>query len=65
MYAKLVNNLDELEFTDIEPYLSNYLAKVAKDGTSVLEALLHHSHVIKMVGPSYRIKDYCDLVDSE
>lgn len=43
MYAKLVNNLDELEFTDIEPYLSNYLAKVAKDGTSVLEALLHIS----------------------
>ena len=31
----------------------------------ILERLLHHSHVIKMVGPSYRTKDYYDLVDVE
>ena len=25
MYANLVNNLDELGFTEVEPYLSEYL----------------------------------------
>ena len=32
---------------------------------AILDRLLHHSHVIKMVGPSYRTKDYYDLVDVE
>ena len=32
---------------------------------SILDRLLHHSHVIKMVGPSYRTKDYYDLLDAE
>ena len=41
MYANLVNNLDELGFTDVEPYLSEYLTKVSKEGTSVQDALIH------------------------
>ncbi len=32
---------------------------------AILDRLLHHSHVVKMVGPSYRTKDYYDLLDSE
>ena len=32
---------------------------------AILDRLLHHSHVIKMVGPSYRTKDYYDLIDAE
>ena len=43
MYAQLVNNLDELGFTEVEPYLSDYLTKASKEGTSVLDALLHIS----------------------
>ncbi len=43
MYAQLVNNLDELGFTDVEPYLSEYLTKVSKEGISVLDAFLHVS----------------------
>ena len=39
MYANLVNNLDELGFTEVEPFLSDYLTKVAKDGISVQDAL--------------------------
>ena len=31
---------------------------------AILDRLLHHSHVLKMVGPSYRTKDYYDLLDS-
>lgn len=31
---------------------------------AILDGLLHHSHVVKMVGPSYRIKAYYDLLDS-
>ena len=31
---------------------------------AILDRLLHHSHVVKMVGPSYRTKDYYDLLDS-
>ena len=31
---------------------------------AILDRLLHHSHVIKVVGPSYRTKDYYDLLDS-
>ena len=41
MYAQLVNNLDELGFTDVEPYLSEYLTKVSKEAVSVQDALLH------------------------
>lgn len=41
MYAKLVNNLDALGFTDIAAYLPEYLNKTIKDGTSVQEALVH------------------------
>lgn len=32
---------------------------------AILDRLLHHSHVIKMVAPSYRTKDYYELLDSE
>ena len=31
MYTQLVNNLDELGFTDVEPYLSEYLTTATKD----------------------------------
>ena len=31
MYAQLVNNLDELGLTDVEPYLSEYLTKTSKE----------------------------------
>lgn len=41
MYAQLVNNLDELGFTDVEPYLSEYLTKVSKEAVSIQDALLH------------------------
>ena len=43
MYAQLVNNLDELGFTDVEPYLSEYLTNASKEGISILDALLHIS----------------------
>lgn len=29
---------------------------------AILDRLLHHSHVIKIVGTSYRIKDIMDLI---
>ncbi len=44
MYAKLVNNLDILGFTDVEPYLSKYLSKAAKDGVTIQDALLEISN---------------------
>jgi len=31
---------------------------------AILDRLLHHSHVLKIVGPSYRIKDVHDLIDA-
>ena len=37
MYAQLVNNLDELGFTDVEPCLSEYLTKSSKEGISILK----------------------------
>lgn len=40
MYTQLINNLDELGFTDIEPYLSNYLTETAKEGLSPVEIML-------------------------
>jgi len=40
MYANLVNNLDELGFTDVEPFMSEYLTKVSKEGISVQDALI-------------------------
>ena len=43
MYAQLVNNLDELGFTDMEPYLSEYLTKVSKEDISILDAFIHIS----------------------
>ena len=39
MYTQLVNNLDELGFTDVEPYLSEYLTTATRDGISLQEAL--------------------------
>ena len=39
MYTQLVNNLGELGFTDVEPYLSEYLTTATKDGISLQEAL--------------------------
>ena len=41
MYANLVNNLDELGFTEVEPYLSEYLTKVSKENVSVQDALIN------------------------
>lgn len=32
---------------------------------AILDRLLHHSHIIKMVGPSYRTKDVYDILDKE
>lgn len=43
MYAQLINNLDELGFTDVEPYLSEYLTKASKEGISLLDSLIHIS----------------------
>ena len=40
MYTQLINNLDELGFTDVEPYLSEYLTTASKDGIGLQEALL-------------------------
>lgn len=39
MYTQLVNNLDQLGFTEIEPFLSEYLNTAAKEGTSLQESL--------------------------
>lgn len=39
--------------------------KVFSDVTlanAILDRLLHHSHVIKIVGPSYRTKDIMELM---
>lgn len=41
MYANLVNNLDELGFTEVEPYLSEYLTKASQEGISVQDAMIH------------------------
>lgn len=41
MYANLVNNLDELGFTEVEPYLSEYLTKASKEGIGVQDALIN------------------------
>lgn len=41
MYAKLLNNLEELKLEKMHSYIPTYLDTVAKDGTSVLEALVH------------------------
>lgn len=32
---------------------------------AILDRLLHHSHIIKIVGPSYRTKDIYDLIQQE
>lgn len=40
MYTQLVNNLDELGFTEIEPFLSEYLTTAAKKDVSLQESLL-------------------------
>ena len=49
-----------------EDYYSVLLkGRTVIDGLSVLDRLLHHSHVIKMVGPSYRTKDYYELLENE
>ncbi len=47
MYAKLVNNLDELGFTDVEPFLSDYLNKASLIQL-VLMLYLSNSHRIKI-----------------
>lgn len=41
MYAKLLNNLGTLQLEKIHSYIPTYLNTVAKDGTSVLDALVH------------------------
>ena len=32
---------------------------------AILDRLLHHSHIVKIVGPSYRTKDVYDLIQQE
>jgi len=41
MYAKLLNNLETLKLEKMYSYIPTYLDTVAKDDTSVLEALFH------------------------
>jgi DNA replication protein DnaC len=41
MYAKLLNNLETLKLEKIYSYIPTYLDAVAKDETSVLDALVH------------------------
>jgi DNA replication protein DnaC len=41
MYAKLLNNLETLKLEKIYSYIPTYLDTVAKEGTSVLDALVH------------------------
>ena len=40
MYAKLLNNLETLKLEKMYSYIPTYLDTVAKDDTSVLEALV-------------------------
>ena len=39
MYANLVNNLDELGFTEVEPFLSDFLSKASKEGLSLQDGM--------------------------
>lgn len=41
MYAKLLNNLETLQLEKMYSYIPTYLDTVAKDDTSVLDALVH------------------------
>lgn len=41
MYAKLLNNLEQLKLEKMYSYIPTYLDTVAKEGTSVLDALVH------------------------
>ena len=41
MYAKLMNNLEILKLEKMYSYIPAYLDTVAKEGTSVLDALVH------------------------
>lgn len=44
------------------------LGEVFSDATlanAILDRLLHHAHIIKIVGPSYRTKDIYDLIQQE
>ena len=41
MYAKLLNNLETLKLEKMYSYIPNYLDTVVKEGTSVLDALVH------------------------
>ena len=56
--AQLVNNLDELGFTDVEPYLSEYLTKTSKEDTSILDTLIHISEREISLG----ILELCDFL---
>lgn len=43
-------------------------ADVFSDATlanAILDRLLHHSHIIKIVGPSYRTKDVYEMIQQE
>ena len=44
MYTQLINNLEDLGFTDVEPYLSEYLSSAAKESKTLQEALLEISN---------------------
>lgn len=41
MYGKLLNNLENLKLEKMYSYVPNYLDTVVKEGTSVLDALVH------------------------
>ncbi|KLE15460.1 ATP-binding protein, partial [Clostridium sp. C8] len=32
---------------------------------AILDRLLHHAHIIKIVGPSYRTKDVYEMIQQE
>lgn len=32
---------------------------------AILDRLLHHSHIVKIIGPSYRTKDVYELIQQE
>ena len=31
---------------------------------AILDRLLHHSHIVSIIGPSYRVKDVLDSLDN-
>ena len=51
----ITTNKNLLKWSDIfcDPVIAN----------AILDRLLHHSHIINIIGPSYRTKDIMDSLD--